>query len=80
VHSLGGTDAPAGAVEVADASGRVVAQAPFPALKAPRDLLPKTAAVRVNLPAGFRAAGHVVRLRLDGVPEITQANNAVPLR
>jgi hypothetical protein len=34
----------------------------------------------VNLPAGFRAAGHVVRLRLDGVPEITQANNAVPLR
>jgi hypothetical protein len=80
VHSLGGTDAPAGAVEVTDASGRVVAQAPFPALKAPRDLLPKTAAVRVNLPAGFRAAGHVVRLRLDGVPEITQANNAVPLR
>ncbi|MBW3559309.1 MAG: LamG domain-containing protein, partial [Proteobacteria bacterium] len=80
VHSLGSVDAPAGTVSIEDASGRVVASAASPALRAPLDLTPKTAAVRLRVPAGFRPVGHVVRVRASGGQEITLSNNAVQLR
>ena len=80
VHSLGAVDAPAGILQVVDAAGKVAASAPTPPLKAPLDLTPKTARVRLNLPAAFERKGAVLRLVLPpGVAEVTQANNSVPL-
>ena len=80
VHSLGALDAPAGKVWVESADGKVAVSAPAPALKAPRDLKPKTVVVKMTLPVGFAAKGARVRVALpDGVREITQLNNAVPL-
>jgi hypothetical protein len=80
VHSLGALDAPAGRVWVEDAAGRMVVAGKTPPLKAPTDLKPKTAVVKLALPAGFDAKGAKVRIALpDGVREITQLNNAVPL-
>lgn len=78
VHSLGARPAPAGAVEVEDAFGHVLAHAATPALPAPTDLKPKTAIVKLTLPAGAKPAR--VRVALpDGVAEVTQLNNAVAL-
>ncbi len=80
VHSLGHLDAPAGQVLLEDAKGKVLAQAAFPALRAPRDLQPKTAQVRLPLPAGLDISGAQLRLITDGqVPEVTLRNNRVGL-
>ena len=80
VHSLGALPAPTGSVVVEDADGQVVARGVTPALKAPTDLKPKTAVVKLTLPEGFAAKGARVRVALpDGVKEITQLNNAVAL-
>jgi hypothetical protein len=77
VHSLGARDAPAGTVEILDAAGKPIARAAVPPLKAPVDLQPKTAVVKLALPAGAKA----VRVSLpDGVAEVTQLNNQVALR
>ena len=78
VHSLGAVDAPAGTLSVTDALGTTVASAPVPALKAPKDLLPKTTTVKLTLPAGFVTRGASVRVALPG-KEITQLNNVVRL-
>ena len=72
VHSLGATDAPAGTLTIEDAAGKVLASAATPRLKAPRDLLPKTAVVKLTLPAGATR----VRVALPAA-EITQLNNSV---
>ena len=78
VHSLGAQDAAAAKVELVDAAGKVVAEAPTPALPAPRDLKPHTAQVTLTLPAGFKTAGAKVRL-VAPYKEITQLNNTVAL-
>jgi hypothetical protein len=78
VHSLGALDAPAGAVEVVDVGGRVIARAKTPPLKAPRDLKPKTAVVKLSLPAAFDPKGARVRVSIPG-SEITELNNSVAL-
>ena len=76
VHSLGALDAPAGSLTIEDAGGKVLARAATPPLQAPRDLLPKTAVVKLTLPAGAAR----VRIALpDGTREITQLNNSVAL-
>jgi hypothetical protein len=77
VHSLGALPAPAGAVSVLDARGKVLASAPTPSLPAPTDLEPHTAVVKIALPAGTRDA--TVHVGLEGVKEITQLNNNAPL-
>jgi hypothetical protein len=78
VHSLGALDAPVGTVEALDAAGKPIAHAAVPPLKAPTDLKPKTAAVRLTLPAGAKPTR--VRVSLpDGVAEVTQLNNEIPL-
>ena len=80
VHSLGALDAPAGKIWVEDAAGKTVAAGKTPPLKAPTDLKPKTAVVKLSLPAGFDPKGARVRIALpDGVREVTQLNNAVAL-
>ena len=56
------------------------ATAPVPALKAPLDLVPKTAEVTLALPAeGWRNGSVTVEMSGDG-PEITLKNNRVDLR
>ncbi len=78
IHSLGARDAPAGALELVDAKGKVIVRAKTPPLKAPRDLKPKTAMVKLSLSAGVDAKGARVRIVL-AQPEITQLNNSVAL-
>jgi hypothetical protein len=80
VHSLGSVDAPASRVVLRDRAGKVLATAAVPAIKAPLDLFPKTAAVSLTLPAGAEWKGGSVTVESGGkVPEITQRNNRVPL-
>jgi hypothetical protein len=79
VHSLGAVAATGGRAELVDATGKVVASVAVPTLEAPVDLTPKTAAVRMQLPAGA-GVGWRVRVALPvGTPEVTYLNNAVAL-
>ena len=79
VHSLGAVDASGGTVTLEDSAGKVLATAPLPPLAAPRDLLPRTAQVRLAMPAGA-GTGLRVRVALAGnAPEITMLNNMVLL-
>jgi len=79
VHSLGAQPAQGGTATLVRADGSVAASATIPALSAPADLLPKTATVRLSVPGGD-PAGLSVRVALPGkAPEVTQANNMVPL-
>jgi hypothetical protein len=79
VHSLGAIAAVGGRVELVDASGNVVGSANVPTLAAPLDLLPKTAVVRLPLPAGAGAGWRVRVMLPDGTPEVTLLNNNVAL-
>jgi hypothetical protein len=80
VHSLGAVDAPASKVVVRDKAGKTLATARVPAIKAPLDLTPKTAAVTLAVPAGADLKGATVTVECDGdVPEITLLNNQVVL-
>ncbi|HJZ80861.1 MAG TPA: hypothetical protein VKD91_10965, partial [Pyrinomonadaceae bacterium] len=78
VHSLGAVDAPASKLSLLDADGKVVASVTVPPLKAPLDLMPKTATVTLNIPNGVRLTGGSVMLDPDGtMKEITRVNNSV---
>jgi hypothetical protein len=80
VHSLGSVDASSSKVVIRDKDGKVLATAAVPAIKAPLDLFPKTAAVELSLPKGAEWKGGSVSVESSGdVPEITQRNNRVPL-
>lgn len=80
VHSVGAVDAPASKVVVRDKAGKTLATADVPALKAPVDLEPKTAVVKLTLPAGADVKGGSVTVECGGtVPEITLMNNSVPM-
>lgn len=81
VHSVGGAAAPAAALVVRDAAGRELGRGRVPALQAPLDLKPRTARVRVSLPAAANLAGATVSVELSGgVREITPLNNRVVLQ
>jgi hypothetical protein len=76
VHSLGAIDAAGGTVSLEDASSKVLATASVPHLAAPLDLQPKTAKVKLNMPAG------AVRVRValaESAAETTLLNNVVAL-
>jgi hypothetical protein len=78
VHSLGAVDAPASKIVVRDRSGKVLATTSVPTLKAPVDLVPKTASVALTLPAQADLKGGSVTIESEAnVPEITQKNNRV---
>ena len=80
VHSVGAADAPASTVTVRDAAGKAIATSPVPALKAPVDLVPKTAEVTLTLPTGASLQGGSVTVEMRGpLPEITLRNNSVAL-
>jgi hypothetical protein len=80
VHSLGSVDAPASTVALVDGNGEVLASAPIPALKAPLDLIPKTATVTLTVPPGASLTGASVVVDPDGAfKEITRMNNRVGL-
>jgi len=80
VHSLGHVDAPAGYAVLEDARGRELARAAFAALPAPRDLQPRTQALRLAVPANANLRGARVRLQLEGgAAEVTQLNNVLPV-
>ena len=62
----------------ADSSGHEIASAPTPALKAPIDLLPKIASVKLKIPAGVKTPGLRVRIVSDQ-PQNTRLNDEVIL-
>ncbi|MDP2981898.1 MAG: LamG-like jellyroll fold domain-containing protein [Candidatus Latescibacter sp.] len=78
VHSLGSVDAPSGTLLLRDSGGKILARGSIPALKAPHDLLPKTADVLLKLPAVVNPRGCTVQID-TGVKEITMRNNAVKI-
>lgn len=81
VHNLGGVASKPTVVALVDAGGKVVSQATVPALKAPLDLLPKTADVVLAVPAGMNAKGCSVQIDPQGkLTEITKANNKIEIR
>ena len=80
VHSLGAKDTKGGRATLIDATGKVVATTTIPPLSAPLDLQPKTVRVTLAIPAGLDPKTFTVAIALpDDEPEITQANNRVPL-
>jgi hypothetical protein len=80
VHSLGAVDAPATRLALMDANGKVLATVAVPALKAPLDLMPKTAVVTLTIPLGASMKGVSVALDPDKtMKEITRVNNQVKL-
>jgi hypothetical protein len=80
VHSIGAIDAPASKLVLRDKTGKTLATAEVPALKAPLDLTPKTVQVMLAVPAGADLNGATVTVECGGdVPEITLMNNSVVL-
>ena len=80
LHNLGGVATPPMDVALVDARGRVLARTVCPAVPAPLDLLPKTARVRLEAPAGRDLRGcRVVVDPEDTVCELYETNNAVSL-
>lgn len=80
VHSLGAVDAPSSRVVLRNRAGRILATANIPALKAPADLVPKTAEAVLAVPANADWRGGSVTVESGGdVPEITLRNNRVEL-
>ncbi|HEY4328606.1 MAG TPA: LamG domain-containing protein [Phycisphaerae bacterium] len=79
VHSIGATDAPAATLKLLDKTGKTLATAPIAALAAPVDLLPKTAAVTLSIPAGAALDDASVVIDSGNTEEITQRNNRVGL-
>jgi concanavalin A-like lectin/glucanase superfamily protein len=80
IHSLGSEDAPAATIALRDAGGTVLATASVSALKAPLDLLPKTAEVSLTAPSGVNLDGGSVCIDPDRkLEEITTRNNCVAL-
>jgi hypothetical protein len=78
VHSLGGIEAPPGEVVVRDRAGNVLAHAATPPLKAPTDLVPKTATVSLKLPAHAALEGATITIETKATtPETTMRNNSV---
>ncbi len=78
VHSVGAVDAPPSRVIVRDSTGKELASARVPALRAPVDLRPSAATAMLTLPAGADLAGGTVSVELPrGGPEITRKNNQV---
>ena len=66
VHSVGSIDAPAATVVLRDKDGKVLGQASVPALKAPIDLLPKTATVTIAIPGKAEWKGGSVTVEVEG--------------
>jgi len=79
VHNIGGSASPASTLQVLGADDAVLATEDIPALEAAIDLQPKTATLRIDLPAGAQATS--IRLDpADAIAEITKVNNALTLR
>ncbi|WP_425464305.1 LamG-like jellyroll fold domain-containing protein [Novosphingobium umbonatum] len=77
VHSLGSAPAPAGKLTLEDAAGQVLAQIATPAMPAPLDLVPRTAKLKLAIPASAHGA---LRVRISTeVAEVTLRNNSVDL-
>jgi hypothetical protein len=80
IHNLGSRPSEPGTITLEDAAGKTIAHASVPVIAAPVDLFPKTAGVRIVLPAGTKFSGARIRLTQSGDrPEITQTNNTVVL-
>ncbi len=80
LHSLGAQPTPAGIVTLTSAAGKPLASVAVPALEAPLDLKPRTATVRLRVPAKTVLARARIGVTLAGKPqEITLRNNSLTL-
>ena len=80
LHNLGGVETPATPVALVDARGRVLATTVCPPVPAALDLQPKTARVRLAVPAGRDLRGcSVVVDPDDTLCELYESNNTLPL-
>jgi hypothetical protein len=80
VHSLGAIDSPAAKLTLRDANGKTLATGNIPSLKAPTDLVPKTAVITLNLAAKSDIATDTLTIDAPGpTPEITLVNNHITI-
>jgi hypothetical protein len=79
VHSLGAIDAPPSKLILRDRNGKILATASTPTLKAPTDLMPKTAVVTLSPSSQDWHGGTVTIESAWPVPETTLMNNRVQL-
>lgn len=80
VHNIGAADAPESEIVLKGADGKVLATSTVPSLKAPLDLMPKTAKVTLKVPSGTDIASCTVALDPSSkVADITRRNNEVRL-
>lgn len=78
VHSLGAVATPATLLELRDATGKLVATAPVPALEAPLDLLPSRTEVTLSVPGGTDLSRGSVQIDPEGkIKQITRRNTTV---
>jgi len=75
VHNLGGAASKATQIAAFDASGKQIATADIPAIDAPLDLLPRTAAVKLSLPSATSIKGGYIAITDGSQEEITLRNN-----
>jgi len=81
VHSLGSVDAPAATIALVGRNGKRLAEAQTPVIRAPLDLIPKTAEVTIEMPSGMDLGEARVVIDPDRkLKEITRLNNETALR
>lgn len=80
VHSLGSVDAPESLLALLDKNGKIFSTALIPALKAPRDYIPKTIEISLQAPVGMNVSGCSICINPDDTTtEITTCNNSVKI-
>lgn len=78
VHSLGAVDTRPAKLVLRDASGKTLATGNIPILKAPLDLIPKTAVLSLPLSTKSDIATDTLTIEMSGTtPEITEVNNHI---
>ena len=80
VHNIGAVDTAPSEIVLLDARGKKISEAQIPALKAPVDMIPKTAEVTLSLPSGVSVKG--LRLMIDPqdkLEEMYESNNTLTL-
>jgi hypothetical protein len=81
IHGLGSLPSTGGTATLVDAAGKTVATTAIPALEAPLDLQPRTAKIRLTIPAGVAPESLTLRIALpNDAPEVTRMNNEAKLR
>lgn len=80
LHNVSGQDAEPMKVSLVNASGKTISSMTSPRITAPEDLLPKTAVIRLAVPAGTELKGCRIVIDPDNeITELYETNNSVTI-